>query len=87
MLVGSIAFVAPSAEAKSTDSRSSLNVETNHVQVRNGYRVRPNGRVVRVATRSRLVRVGRRLYRETYQIRVLPNGRATTRLISRVRVR
>ena len=42
---------------------------------------------VRVTTQSRLVRVGRHVYRETYQVRYLPNGRTTTRLISRVRVR
>ena len=42
---------------------------------------------VRVTTQTRLVRVGRRVYRETYQIRYLPNGGTQTRLISRVRVR
>jgi hypothetical protein len=38
-------------------------------------------------TQTRLVRVGRRTFRETYQITYLPNGRTQTRLISRVRVR
>lgn len=42
---------------------------------------------VRVTTQTRLVRVGRRVYRETYEIRYLPNGGAQTRLVSRVRVR
>ena len=42
---------------------------------------------VRVTTTTRLVRVGRRVYRETYQVRYMPNGRTQTRLISRVRVR
>lgn len=42
---------------------------------------------VRVTTQTRLVRVGRRVYRETYQVRYLPNGGTQTRLISRVRVR
>ena len=41
----------------------------------------------RVTTQTRLVRVGRRVYRETYQIRYLPNGGTRTRLVSRVRVR
>lgn len=40
-----------------------------------------------VYTQTRLVRYGRRIFRETYQIRYLPNGRTVTRLISRVRVR
>ena len=40
----------------------------------------------RSVTRTRVVRVGRRLYRETYVVRYLPNGRVHTQLISRVRV-
>ena len=42
---------------------------------------------VRVTTQTRLVRRGRQVWRETYQIRYLPNGSAQTRLISRERVR
>lgn len=51
------------------------------------YDNRRNDRRVRVTTQTRTVRVGRRVYRETYQIRHLPNGRTQTRLISRVRIR
>lgn len=40
----------------------------------------------RSVTQSRLVRVGRRVYRETYVVTYLPNGRTNTRLISRTRV-
>ena len=40
----------------------------------------------RSVTRTRLVRYGRRLYRETYVITYWPNGRTDTRLISRQRV-
>ncbi len=40
----------------------------------------------RTVTQSRLVRVGRRLYRETYLVTYRPNGRTNTRLISRQRV-
>ena len=40
-------------------------------------------RRARTVTRSRLVRYGRRLYRETYVVRYFPNGRTDTRLISR----
>jgi hypothetical protein len=50
------------------------------------YERRNNNRV-RVVTRTRLVRRGRAVYRETYQIRYLPNGRTQTRLINRIRVR
>ena len=40
----------------------------------------------RSVRRTRVVRVGRRLYRETYVVRYLPNGRVHTQLISRVRI-
>ena len=40
----------------------------------------------RSVTRSRLVRYGRRLYRETYLVTYWGNGRTDTRLISRTRV-
>ena len=40
----------------------------------------------RTVTRSRYVRYGRRLYRETYLVTYWPNGRTDTRLISRQRV-
>jgi hypothetical protein len=43
-------------------------------------------RAVRTTTRSRVIRIGRRLYRETYLVSYLPNGRTNTRLISRVRI-
>lgn len=41
----------------------------------------------RVVTRTRIVRVGFRTYRETIQTRYFANGRSTTRVISRVRIR
>ena len=54
------------------------------------YRDRYGRRVYnrrRTVTRSRVVRVGRRLYRETYAVTYRPNGRVIdTRLISRVRI-
>jgi|ERR1041385_7393770 hypothetical protein len=40
----------------------------------------------RSVTRSRVVRYGRRLYRETYLVTYWPNGRTQTRLISRSRI-
>ncbi|HEU0253431.1 MAG TPA: hypothetical protein VFR12_10405 [Pyrinomonadaceae bacterium] len=40
----------------------------------------------RSVTRSRYVRYGRRLYRETYLVTYWSNGRTNTRLISRQRV-
>ena len=46
-----------------------------------------NRRGARIVTQTRIVRVGRQRYRETIQIRYQPNGRTTTRVISRVRIR
>ena len=40
----------------------------------------------RTVTRSRVVRYGRRLYRETYVVTYWANGRTDTRLISRTRI-
>jgi len=40
----------------------------------------------RTVTQSRLVRYGRRVYRETYLVTYYGNGRTNTRLISRTRV-
>lgn len=81
--LASIAFVFSSAEAKTThESIAPVLVAANAPAPQWGRR-----RGARVYTRSRIVRYGRRLYRETYQIRYLPNGRTRTRLISRVRIR
>jgi hypothetical protein len=43
-------------------------------------------RRVRTVTRSRIVRIGRRVYRETYAVTYFGNGRTNTRLISRTRI-
>lgn len=83
----SLGFVAAPAEAKAAGtSVSAAAASTAAPQWRN-QRWRRNNRRVRTVTQSRLVRVGRRVYRETYQIRYFPNGGTQTRLISRVRVR
>jgi hypothetical protein len=42
---------------------------------------------VRTVTQTRIVRQGFRTYRETIQIKYLPNGRTQTKVISRTRVR
>jgi hypothetical protein len=87
MLLASIAFTAFSTEAKTTTAN---NVAAPQIRVRLGQNRRNNrryNRIVRVVTRTRNVRVGRQLYRETYQTRYMPNGRVVTRLISRVRIR
>jgi hypothetical protein len=81
--LASIGF-ASSVEAKAGSASIGATVE-NSAAAQWG-RNRGNRRV-RVFHRTRIVRIGRRLYRETYQIRQFSNGRTTTRLISRVRIR
>jgi hypothetical protein len=93
--VAALGFVASSAEAKSNESRAviapvgsnSVVLQQRRGQGRWGDNDWRGNHRVRVATQSRLVQVGRRVFRETYQIRYLPNGRTQTTLISRVRVR
>lgn len=85
--LASIGFVASPAEAKAAEASVTSAATTAAAPApqwgRGGY----NRRRARVYTTTRLVRVGRRVYRETYQVRYLPNGGTRTRLISRVRVR
>ena len=77
LAAASVGVVAPATEAKAaTPSTAAAQ-----------WRRQRHNRRAYVTTRSRLVRVGRRVYRETYQVRRLPNGRTTARLISRVRIR
>src|SRR5215216_7399027 len=90
LMLVSMGFVT-SAEAKTTDvtqqnitlaANSSPQWERDRYGDRYGRRY--NRR--RTVTRSRYVRYGRRLYRETYLVTYWPNGRTDTRLISRQRV-
>lgn len=82
--LASICFVASPAEAKAAEPSAAP--AANAAAAPQWRRGRYNRRA-RVYTTTRLVRRGRRVYRETYQSRYLPNGRTVTRLISRVRVR
>jgi len=91
LMLVSMGFVT-SAEAKTTDvSQQNITLAANSSpqweRDRNGRRYdrRYNNRR-RTVTRSRVVRYGRRLYRETYLITYWPNGRTDTRLVSRQRV-
>ena len=95
LAVVSLGFVA-SAEAKTSDvSQLNSTVAANAVpqwsqdRYRDRYDRRYDRRYEnrrRTVTRSRYVRYGRRLYRETYLVTYWPNGRTNTRLISRQRV-
>jgi len=83
-----LGFVLP-AEAKSTTNlNENATVAANAAPQYQRYRQdrRWDRRNRRTVTRSRIVRVGRRVYRETYIVRYLPNGRVDTRVISRTRI-
>jgi hypothetical protein len=88
--LASIGFVASSAEAKASNTSAATVMAVApqvNIRIGQGRRNRRFSRRVRTVTQTRLVRHGRQLFRETYQITYLPSGRTQTRLISRVRVR
>ena len=84
LLLGSSVIFVPSIEAK-TDSNNALAL--NNSATPQIYRQRRNWRRARIVTRTRIVRVGFRTYREVIQTRYFPNGRVTTRVLSRTRIR
>jgi hypothetical protein len=83
----SLGFVVPAAEAAEVSQQNTVTVAAGSAPQweRNRYGRRYENRR-RSVTRSRLVRYGRRLYRETYVVTYWSNGRTDTRLISRTRV-
>jgi hypothetical protein len=89
LALASICMVGSLSEAKAKElSRHNVTTVANanpQWRDRNGRRYY-NRRRGHSVTRSRVVRYGRRLYRETFLVRYLPNGRVDTRLISRVRI-
>jgi hypothetical protein len=82
----SIGFVVPAAEAADLSQQNSAVAANAAPQWQRDRNDRRYGNRRRSVTRSRLVRQGRRLYRETYVVTYWPNGRTDTRLISRTRV-
>ena len=94
--LASLGFIASAAEAMTTEASispattvaaSAAAPQRQRQRWWDRRNDRRNVRRVRTVTQTRLVRNGRQVYRETYQVRYLPNGRTQTRLISRVRVR
>ena len=90
----SMGFVV-SAEAKTANVSSDVTTVANAAPQdqwqRDCYGRRYNRRYDRRYNRrqrtfSRVVRYGRRLYRETYLVTYWPNGRYNTRLINRTRI-
>jgi hypothetical protein len=88
VLLGSSVFFVPSIEAKTSSNALELNNSaTPQISIRLGNRQRNRYRRARVVTRTRIIRVGYRTYREVVQYRYRPNGSVTTRVLSRTRIR
>ena len=90
LTLASVGFAATSIEAKAAGSSNSVAmVNVSKAAAAPAAVQWRNRRYRRASVRnySRLVRHGRTVWRETYQVRYLPNGRTVTRLVSRVRVR
>jgi len=90
LLLSVVAFV-PSAEAKTTNGVLTANTSAApQIRVQVGQNRRYNNRRYNnrrtVRTYTRNVRVGRRIYRETYRVVYRANGTTRTRLLSRVRI-
>jgi len=88
LALASIGFVG-SAEAKTADVSQHSTVAASSAPQwgdRYGRRYDRRNNRRRAVTQSRLVRYGRRLYRETYVVTYYSNGRTNTRLVSRQRV-
>lgn len=81
LLMASAIIFVPSTEAKSAE------ISNTAISANAAPQVYRQNRRVRVVTSTRIVRQGRRTYRETIQTRYQANGRVTTRVISRVRIR
>lgn len=79
-------FALPSAaEAKTTAITTSADPQI-RVQVGQNRRGRWNNRRARTVTRTRVVRTRFGAFREVVRITYHPNGRTTTRVISRTRI-
>ena len=81
-----LGFVVPAEAKTSATSHESATVAASSAPQWQRYNRRYDRRRSRTVTRSRLVRYGRRLYRETYVVHYYGNGRTDSRLISRTRV-
>ena len=86
MLLVTFAFTATFASAQSYFPQNDR-YERSQRDRRWNDRNQRNNRGVRIVTQTRIVRQGWRTFRETIQIKYFPNGRTTTKVISRTRIR
>ncbi|HEV8590724.1 MAG TPA: hypothetical protein VGQ55_01370 [Pyrinomonadaceae bacterium] len=86
LVLGTASVVVPATEAKTADSSFSAISGSASPQVP-WNRGRGRNRRARVVTTTRITRFGFRVYRETVRITYFPNGRTTTQVVRRVRIR
>jgi len=79
LMLGTVIFVVPTANAATTAAASAVADSQIRVQIGNNRRAR-----TRIYTR--IVRSGRNRYRETVRVTYRPNGRTRTQVLSRVRI-
>lgn len=79
----------PFAQANTVSENTNSSIEFQQRRNRGGRQDRRyrNRSRVRTYYQTRYVRRGRITYKETYRVRVLPNGRRQVSLVSRTRVR
>jgi hypothetical protein len=83
LLLGTMVFGVPTAQAETKSGELSANAAT-QIRLQIGQNNRRRAR--RVVTTTRVTRVGRQRFRETVRTTYLPNGRTRTEVIRRVRV-
>jgi hypothetical protein len=88
LILAALGITGMASETKSTElANTNVTAEANAApQWQHNRGGHDNRRRARTVRQTRVVRVGRRVYRETYLVTYLPNGRSNTKLISRVRI-
>ena len=87
LALASIGFMSSWTDIQATPVARATNPQIRIQIGRQGRRYRDNRyRDFREVTQTRVVTYGWRTYRETYQVRYLPDGRTETTMISRVRI-
>lgn len=86
LMLGTLAFVVPNAEASTTASSAAQYREQDR-HWRSTSRSWNRNRRTRVVTRTRTVRIRNRWYRERIRITYFANGRQRIQVLSRTRIR
>jgi len=86
LIVGSLAFAVPAAEAKIGTASANAADPQIRVQIGPQRNRRWRNNRVYVTTTTRIVGFGRNRFREVIRVTHYPNGRVSTQVISRTRI-